>query len=839
MSLFSGMKISGGKGEKSKDDSASRTGQEDSTEKPAVSAFGFIRDTPKSSSTAGDPTLASSSATIETRAPSQTQVDDPAPCPQTRSKRTTPGVNFDIDLDLDFELDPLRPGLKQDTGQVTQGTDLEGIDFSKDVDLDALLEECNINVKTDAPANKEDKFEDARAELERERDQKGRDNLDMEMSSSEPKGKEEKELNIDDEHKGHTAVSSESKFGFISDSDGDDNQIPTECSSRTIDDVSSISLRTKNPDDGASSLYDIELDVQDTLDVLLESHAASEHQLRLAEEALSEELESLGKERLKLMYSMIRKQKKLDELQTAQSQAINEENYEQAEILTTECNSLEEDLQCIPRVTLDDGVGDIFSSRTIIHEKRKRQRSEWILALQDLQNQQEDVISKMREGRSGDPEGQKLKLDTQKTELDRAMGHVLLDKNHVEKREAQLWARIDEKTADLRESRDKLAVQKGKVQDEIAALEEQLRRLRSEEERLSSEIGEQENAIDEVKAEFSEEISIIEEEESNVKEREDRLTKDKLMLDEDEKALTAEVLAFEEALAREEDLMSRISSSQDTISSLNPDQEEGDDDCKAEWSIDLEPSSDITGLREKVLSTTEEMQFTSTQIISNKARLATLKKKVTDTEDHIVTLQEAKQFAVSMRKFGEAKRLTEEIKSKMGEGQSHQAEVEAVSEELKKQQTTLNGQQEQVVKLKIELAKEEKKWELQLCERAKTTMAVITTRLEDKESMNSTLSARKLEIEKQACALLVGWLCGRHGLQMLPEVAAMLEEFKDHEGMGLGDDVEDGHQSKTPTNAMDDKSCEVQRELQELEENLQKAIEAEDFDAADILCIHV
>lgn len=86
--------------------------------------------------------------------------------------------------------------------------------------------------------------------------------------------------------------------------------------------------------------------------------------------------------------------------------------------------------------------------------------------------------------------------------------------------------------------------------------------------------------------------------------------------------------------------------------------------------------------------------------------------------------------------------------------------------------------------------------ELQLCERAKATMAEITTRLEDKESMNSTLSAHKLEIEKQACALLVGWLCGRHGLQMLPEVAAMLEEFKDHDGMGIGDDVEDGHQSK-------------------------------------------
>lgn len=38
---------------------------------------------------------------------------------------------------------------------------------------------------------------------------------------------------------------------------------------------------------------------------------------------------------------------------------------------------------------------------------------------------------------------------------------------------------------------------------------------------------------------------------------------------------------------------------------------------------------------------------------------------------------------------------------------------------------------------------------------------------------------------------------------------------------------------------MDGKSFEVQRELQELEENLQKAIEAEDFDAADILSIHV
>ncbi|XP_041469700.1 cytadherence high molecular weight protein 2-like isoform X2 [Lytechinus variegatus] len=795
MSLFSGMKISGGKGETNKDDSKPRKEQKECNEQ-SISAFGFIRDTQRS----------------KDKAISQTLVDDPDSCQEFHPSHPSPDVVNEIDLDVDFELDPLTPCFDQSRGRASKGTDLEGIDFSKDVE--ALLDECNINVKSDDPVCKEDTFQDdaRRLDSDLEIKQDHRD-LDMKSSSNETQGMNEKELDTYDDHIKCSAIP-------------DGCHVSAEHSSSSLDAVGA-----KNPDEGSSSLYNIELDLQDTLEVLLESHAASEQQLRLEEEALSEELDNLGKERLWTMYSMIKKQSRLDELQALQSQAINDENYEQAEIMTKECSSLEKDLCSIPQVTLDNAVDDIFSSRSTIYEKKKRQRSEWILAIKDLQNQQEVIISKMKEGRRGDPEANKLKLDMQKTELERAMGHVLLDKNHVERREAQLWSRIDEKTADLRDTKDKLSLQKTTVQDEIAALEEQLCKLRSEEERISCEIDKQEEAIDEVKGEFSEEILIIEEEKMNVQDREDRLTKDRMALDENEKMLSAEMNAFDEALAREEDLMSRIVLSENTISSLNQDREKEDNgfsipDC----SLDLEPTSNITSLREKVMSNTEDMQATSAKILTDKARLATLKKKVTDTEDHIVTLQEAKHFAVSMRKFGEAKHLTEEIKIKMDEGHSHQTQVESVSEELKNQQTTLNNQQDQVVKLKIELAKEEKKWELQLCERAKTMMATISTVLQDTETMKSTLSTRKLEIEKQSCALLIGWLSRRHGLQDMPEVLAVLEEFKDNEGMDIGDEVKESHQPKTLASATESKFSE---ELQELEENLQKAIEAEDYDMAE------
>ncbi|XP_063957781.1 disrupted in schizophrenia 1 protein-like [Lytechinus pictus] len=812
MSLFSGMKISGGQGETNKDDSKPRKEQKECNEQ-SISAFGFIRDTQQSSS---DSALSSPPATSKDKAISQTLADDPDPCQKTRPSHPSPDVVNEIDLDVDFELDPLTPCFDQSRGRASQGTDLEGIDFSKDVE--ALLDECNINMKSDDPVYKEDTFQDDPRKLDSDLEIK-QDHRDLDMkSSNDTQGMNEKELDTYDDHIKCSAIP-------------DDSHISAEHSSSSSDAVGA-----KNPDEGSSSLYNIELDLQDTLEVLLESHAASEQQLRLAEEVLSEELNNLGKERLWTMYSMIKKQSRLDELQALQSQAINDENYEQAEIMTKECSSLEKELCSIPQVTLDNVVDDIFSSRHTIYEKKNRQRSEWILAIRDLQNQQEDIISKMKEGRRGDPEANKLKLDMQKTELECAMGHVLLDKNHVERREAQLWSRIDEKTADLRDTKDKLSLQKTTVQDEIAALEEQLCKLRSEEERIRCEIDKQDEAIDEVKGEFSKEIMIIEEEKINVQDREDRLTKDRMALDENVKVLSAEVNAFDEALAREEDLMSRIVLSQNTISSLNQDKEEEDNGCSIpNCSLDLEPTSNITSLREKVMSNTEEMQATSAKILTDKAKLATLKKKVTDTEDHIVTLQEAKQFAVSMRKFGEAKHLTEEIKIKMDEGHSHQTQVESVSEELKNQQTTLNNQQDQVVKLKIELAKEEKKWELQLCERAKTMMATISTVLQDTETMKSTLSCRKLEIEKQSCTLLIGWLSRRHDLQIIPEVLAVLEEFKDKEGMDIGDEVKDSHQPKTLASATESKFSE---ELQELEENLQKAIEAEDYDMADILSMY-
>ena len=62
------------------------------------------------------------------------------------------------------------------------------------------------------------------------------------------------------------------------------------------------------------------------------------------------------------------------------------------------------------------------------------------------------------------------------------------------------------------------------------------------------------------------------------------------------------------------------------------------------------------------------------------------------------------------KSFGEAKRIAEEIKTRMVEGQSYQTQVETLSDELKGDKGSVETLQKQAQSLQVELAHTEKAW---------------------------------------------------------------------------------------------------------------------------------
>ncbi|XP_071485800.1 uncharacterized protein [Diadema antillarum] len=805
-------------------------------------------------------------------------------------------VDLDFDMDLDFELDPLRPDLQSsESRRDGRGFELEGINFS--IDLDQTdKNDCHIGSDVTALPVRQPKqcvaeVDDADSSLgptagELKDSNKsgvhGNPNSDITASKDEHtenagRSRDSRNLppindggvvgtkptreNTLEGHSANTLDAPSSQFGFISKTSREcleeRDAVPVVCpSSRNFYGGESVSR--KNDDralDGvtgsagatSSSLYDLDLDISDTLEVLQEAQAAADQQFRLSQEDLMERLQELGRQRVLAMHGRIKKQEALFTLHRQQAKAVSEEDYQTAESLLKECLSLEKDLATIPSIVLHREVPfqDILQAARDAGRRQEKQETDWVKSYRDLQTQQEDFLASLREEEEGGGGRERWhQLEKQRAELERSIGHVQLDREHVERKDVQLQARIDEKTADLREAKKVYGQKKTAVQMEIKELEERLLVLRSEETTLDKAIDEQDRAIRAAREEFNEELAVIGREKSDLGEQETRLNEEKLGLDRQELALREKSQQFEETVAREEDLLCRISQSLEAIMKASELRHSvGEATIFPDSPIQLEPSEEITSLRNSLTKTTDKIQSTSAGILSNQTRLTSLKKQVMDTEDYIATLQGAKQLAVSSRNFGEAKRLAEEIRVKMVEGQSHQAKVEEVCEHLKQEKAMVEDLQEKAEELKARVLDAEKRWEVDLRDYALLMMSSIEAALEESNIPSSsygpsgTLSVQLLEMERQVCGLLVGWLSERHGLDRPPIVEAVIQSVEEYEA---GQSILVHRESEEPgTGSLDSQSDGVKAELQQLEERLQQAVDNENYDDADIFCINV
>ena len=70
----------------------------------------------------------------------------------------------------------------------------------------------------------------------------------------------------------------------------------------------------------------------------------------------------------------------------------------------------------------DDAIQEIFTLSQEMGAKEEQQKAEWEKSYQDLHQQQEEVVSRMRREEMGESEGERQRLDAQRAELDRATG---------------------------------------------------------------------------------------------------------------------------------------------------------------------------------------------------------------------------------------------------------------------------------------------------------------------------------------------------------------------------------------------------------------------------------
>ena len=252
---------------------------------------------------------------------------------QVPSHKTQPDINaktgFDIDLNLDlgldFELDPLRSKSQQDLCLKGRGgLDLEGIDFSSDLDLSISKEDSDDDDDDDEDIRKRlDKLQKDDRDVENIKQEHGIDDRCSDKSfkqrntevCDDGEDKDEKymyntlQMTKSNEHEKTTADNfeeqivnrnSKSKFGFISGSSLTGNSAAHDAvSSRDHQKNFTEGEFNIDPEDlsddvcldaeaeraggnvmASSSLYDLELDVGEMLEVLQEAHAAAEQQMR-------------------------------------------------------------------------------------------------------------------------------------------------------------------------------------------------------------------------------------------------------------------------------------------------------------------------------------------------------------------------------------------------------------------------------------------------------------------------------------------------------------------------------------------------------------------------------
>ncbi|XP_022108675.1 golgin subfamily A member 6-like protein 22 isoform X2 [Acanthaster planci] len=532
-------------------------------------------------------------------------------------------------------------------------------------------------------------------------------------------------------------------------------------------------------------------------------------------------------------------------LQQQEQEAVGEEDYERAEDLQHQCQALEEVIRHSHSLLLPNdhpALRSLLKELQSLYQQERVEREGVIREQQRLIAQQEERVACARGHRAQWEADRLRKVQEERSKLDRDLGHLHLDKDHLFKRETCLAEQIAEGTVHLRQSRDSLMEDRARVQEEIESLEAKLSALRLRENIFSEAILKKDREMETVTAGFKDEQSALEKEKGTLEGVELELRRRREQLDNEEQRLAGrmeEVKMTEESETRLlVDLREDLSKQEDAISNL----EDKDGFTLAEIWLENK-STPLSERREKLLKQKEaaqlkyeKVQKATSSLLQSQTRVVSLRKRVSDTEGHIASLTETKQLAVSGRNFAEAKRLTEEIKQLTAEGQSIQKEMEEVSKSNEERSETVKTMMEDAERMQEEINEEERKTELMIKDNLVEHIANVRDRLQSISS--SSLMRTLLKAELASSALQAKLLCLKHGEPFLAEVEELTEGSVVEEIDDCPELTQEEHQvgEELPS---DEGLKTAQMELERLESQLQEAVQQEDYDRAELLQRHI
>ncbi|XP_038073783.1 trichohyalin-like [Patiria miniata] len=806
MSLFSGMKLASSSPDKHPTDSAPRTTEPKIYKSPSTetekstsnsqetrdsSQFSFILDTANGKR----PTSTALETEHTCTGESSSKVDRQL-CKDRSPKSQPPESAID---DLNFDLDPIkviRDAHTQGQEHRPAGFDLRDVDFS-------------------APSEQENQ-EDEHSALD------AKSTSSFSFITKESLVSTEESCDVEEDSQAATGNESVEEVS-------EDSQTP----GRRKLEIGKITRR----DDGETGSLDRRR-------VYMEEHVKQLLIIKKSTCDVADRVVQLAKDCVLSGFSLLEKQHQLQALQQQQQQAVNEEDYEKAEELHLQCQTMEDDIgqsgSLLPRD--HPALRNLLTDLQTLHEQEKAARQSMTKKYRTLISEQEEAVADAR-GRHAQWESDRLrKVQEERNKLDRDLGHLHLDKEHLSKRDISLADQIAEGTAPLRQSRDSLIDDRAKVQDEIQILEAKLSALRLQENVISEAILKKDREIATVTADFEDERSALEREKGVLEGAELDLKRRGEELKEEEQRLAdgmEEVKMTEERESRLlTDLQEDLAKEEDAIDNLK------DKNCCAlpkMWQD--EKSATLSKTRESFLKKKEavklrvqEVRKATSSLLQSQTRVVSLRKRVSDTEGHIASLNESKQLAVSGRNFAEAKKLTEEIKRLTAEGQCIQVEMEALSKSNDERSETVKTMMEDAERLQEEVKEEERQAELTVKDELLEHIADLREQLQSVSQSPLAQALQKAELVSSS--LQVKLLCLRHQQPFPAELEDLAEGFPVEETEKLSElTQEESKVGEERLSGTSEKTSEL--ELERLEGQLKEAVEKEDYDNAELLQRHI
>nr|XP_002733961.1 PREDICTED: uncharacterized protein PFB0145c-like [Saccoglossus kowalevskii] len=622
-----------------------------------------------------------------------------------------------------------------------------------------------------------------------------------------------------------------SGFSFI----GDESYDPKD------DVVDSEPHNGDKPIDSSSQLprYEIHLTKNEEFELFLQTSEANINSIR-------EDILEVEKKQQYLLDSYINvnaqklgKIMEVKKLQDEQAQSLQNEDFEKAVEIDNKIQALHDQIESMSQTTLPsleeitsftNTISSLYSQE--IQLKRENLNKMNIYKTKE-ENELEEKRRKFAEGLSKEEEVIELK----RVQLLKATSHLSIDKEHLEKCEKQLECKIAERCSSYIEKKCELQEQLSHVQNEILEVEQKLSALRKKENEITNGISEEDANISIVTADFAEETIKLKEERNNIESKEKNLNDEMTQFKKMEETTESLKIQFEKEdfkfssiidvidgkVTQEEKCIDQLMAVQSKITQLY--QEDLD------WpSLQRKNNEVFLDMKKKVTTMETDVKEKTTHVLKLQTLVTSLRKKVNDIEEQINSLNEAKKLAVTGRNFVEAKRLANEVKELIGNGEETQKQLESTVKDITNDSKLVDKLQEKYNALKEVLQKQDFEIDMELKDYATETIHKLEAQLDVDEI--PTFHRHLLEAKLLSCYFTIKEICIRHDVDEPTNLKNYCLTLRKEEGTVYTDAAADA------VSMMTEVGKEADDNIKQLEEELQKAVDDEDYGKADILMIY-